>query len=175
MGPTLFDINNSRDFYQKLLEDFDDYMGNTGSARHAMNCAITAHHMHDWVWVDFLKRNIELRKRLGIKSRNDFIKWIVEKSIWFSLVQGISNGSKHMQYDPALKAQHVGGWGVAKWDEHNWGQTHLVIDMGGDDPGSRYMHIATLLEVVVRFWRDFLRAYGPYPELPVGKTQLATP
>ena len=49
----MFDIINSRDFYQKLLEDFDDYMVRQGSARHAMNCAITAHHMADWVWGRF--------------------------------------------------------------------------------------------------------------------------
>ena len=49
----MFDINNARDFYQK--EDFDDYMQRPDSARHAMNCAITAHHMADWVWGDFVK------------------------------------------------------------------------------------------------------------------------
>jgi hypothetical protein len=29
----MFDIINSRDFYRKLLEDFDDYMGQQDSAR----------------------------------------------------------------------------------------------------------------------------------------------
>jgi hypothetical protein len=41
-----------------------------------MNCAITAHHMHDWVWVDFLKANKPLRSKLNIKNRDSFIKWI---------------------------------------------------------------------------------------------------
>jgi hypothetical protein len=51
----MFDINNSRDFYQKLLQDFDDYMEQQDSVRHAMNCAITAHHLADWIWGDFVK------------------------------------------------------------------------------------------------------------------------
>jgi hypothetical protein len=46
----MFDINNSKDFYAKLVADFDDYMQNLDSARHAVNCAITAYHVHDWVW-----------------------------------------------------------------------------------------------------------------------------
>lgn len=171
----MFNINNSRDFYQKLLEDFDDYMNNPGSTRHAMNCAITAHHMHDWVWVDFLKANKALRTKLNIKNKDGFVKWIAAQSVWFGLVQGISNGSKHMQHDDALHAHVVGGWDVATWDQSTWDQTHLVIDMGGGDPGLQYMDIAMLLEVVIRFWRDFLRAYAPYPSLPVGKTQLSTP
>jgi hypothetical protein len=54
----MFDINNSRDFYAKLLADFDDFMESADSARHAMNCAITAHHVHDWVWSDYLKNDV---------------------------------------------------------------------------------------------------------------------
>jgi hypothetical protein len=30
-----------------------------------------------------------------------------------------------------------------------------------------------LFEVVIRFWRDFLRLHGPYPELPKGRTLLS--
>jgi hypothetical protein len=62
----VFDIVNARDFYQKLLEDFDDFMRQPDSARHAMNCAITAHHMADWVWGDFVKSDAALKARLGV-------------------------------------------------------------------------------------------------------------
>jgi hypothetical protein len=30
-----------------------------------------------------------------------------------------------------------------------------------------------LFEVVLRFWRDFLRLHGPYPELSRGRTLLS--
>lgn len=169
----MFDINNSRDFYQKLLEDFDDYMGNLNSARHALNCAIAAHHMHDWVWADFLKEDDQLRAKFGIdKKLTSFIKWIEAQSIWFGMVQSISNGSKHFTRNNAFHAQRVGGFGLGKWGEDSWGNTHLVVDMGGEDPAFRYMHIANLLEVVVRFWRDFMTDYSPYDDLPTGKTKL---
>jgi len=69
----MFDINNARDFYQKLLEDFDDYMQRPDSARHAMNCAITAHHMADWVWGDFVKGDAALKAKLGIKKKEHFM------------------------------------------------------------------------------------------------------
>ena len=37
----MFDIKNAIDFYAKLLAEFDDFMADQASARHAMNCAIT--------------------------------------------------------------------------------------------------------------------------------------
>jgi hypothetical protein len=79
----MFDINNSRDFYQKLLEDFDDYMQQQDSARHAMNCAITAHHMADWVWGDFVKGDAALKAKLGVKDKAAFMNWIDSQTIWY--------------------------------------------------------------------------------------------
>lgn len=83
----MFDINNSVDFYAKLLAEFDDFMADQASARHAINCAITAHHMHDWIWTDFLKDNDALRRKLGIgNKKSDFAAWAGEKSVWFTVV-----------------------------------------------------------------------------------------
>ena len=47
-------------------------MQHQGSARHAMNCAITAHHMADWVWGDFVKKDSVLKAKLGVKDKDDF-------------------------------------------------------------------------------------------------------
>src|SRR5262245_11977724 len=90
-------FENSKDFYEKLLAEFDDFMMHQDSARHAMNCAITAFHVHDWVWNDFLKQDQALRAKLGIgNKKHDFAAWIVHKgSFWFSAVGEIANGSKH--------------------------------------------------------------------------------
>jgi hypothetical protein len=34
------------------------------------------------------------------------------------------------------------------------------------------MPLTMLFEVVIRFWRNFLREHGPYDPLPEGKTKL---
>jgi hypothetical protein len=119
----MFDITNSRDFYQKLLEDFDDFMGQRDSARHAMNCAITAHHMADWVWGDFVKNGVALKAKLGIKDKNDFTRWIDSQTVWYGPVQGISNGSKHFIREEAKDrlaaatwlSAFMGGGGLAEY------------------------------------------------------------
>ncbi len=50
----MFDILNASDFYAMLVEDFDEYMDKPHSARLAIHCAITATHLHEWVWHDWL-------------------------------------------------------------------------------------------------------------------------
>jgi hypothetical protein len=53
--PPTFDIVNVHDFYRILGENFDEYMDNPLSSRLALNCVITAYHLHEWVWGDWLK------------------------------------------------------------------------------------------------------------------------
>lgn len=170
----MFDIRNSRDFYAKLLSDFDDFMENRDSARHAMNCAITAHHMHDWVWNDYSKNDETTRKRIGIsKDKNEFIKWIDANSIWFGMVQELSNGSKHFGRRASFETRRVAGYGMGGYGVGPYGNSYLEIDHGEGAGEHGFMVVADLLEVVIRFWRDFLRRYSPYRnDLPQGKTKL---
>ena len=86
-------------------------MQHLDSARHAMNCAVTAHHMADWVWGDFVKGDAALKTNLGVKDKNDFMAWIDGQTVWYGLVQSISNGSKHFIRDNAKGTQKVQGFG----------------------------------------------------------------
>ena len=168
----MLDINNSIDFYAKLLAEFDDFMEDQASARCAMNCAITAHHMHDWVWSDFLKEDDGARMRLGIgHKKSEFAAWISEKSIWFAMVQGISNGSKHFirQYDDRI--EKIAGYGMGSFGQGPYGQTYLAIDTHAEH--ARYLPLSHVFEAVVRFWRDFFKACGKGENLPIGKTTLS--
>jgi hypothetical protein len=156
------------------LADFDDFMENQDSARHAMNCAITAHHMHDWVWSDYLKSDETTRTAMGIsKDKNEFIRWIDANSVWFGMVQEISNGSKHFGRQSSFETHRVSGYGVGAYGLGPYGIPYLVVDHGEGAGEDRFRTVADLLEVVVRFWRDFLRVHSPHKsDLPRGKTKL---
>jgi hypothetical protein len=168
----MFDIQNSTDFYAKLLAEFDDFMSDQESARHAMNCAITAHHMYDWIWADFLKGSDAIRTELGIGNRkSDFAAWVAERSPWFAVVQELSNGSKHFvrQYDESI--EKVAGYGMGGFGEGPFGSSYLAIDMLTED--ARFLPLSHVFEVVIRFWRDFFRMCGKGAELPTSKTSLS--
>jgi hypothetical protein len=166
----MFDINSSCDFYRKLLEDFDDYMDHQDSARHAMNCAITAHHLADWVWGDFVKDDDTLKAKLGIKDIHEFRRWIDTQSVWYGVVQGLSNGSKHFIREAAEGTHKIGGFGTGGFGQGPYGMSYLAIEVSDTDP--KLLPVALLLEVVIRFWRDFLKWHGPYDPLPKGKVTL---
>jgi hypothetical protein len=85
----MFDIKTSRDFYEKLLEDFADLQADSKSARLAINCAITVYHMHEWVWGDWLKSDYATWKELGIRDKDTFIAWLDRNDVWFKLMQDI--------------------------------------------------------------------------------------
>jgi hypothetical protein len=91
----MFDIKTVDDFYAVLVADFDDFMDEPASARRALHCVITDYHLHEWVWGDWLKRDIETRKALGIRNKESFLAWIDRACVWFASVQNLANGTKH--------------------------------------------------------------------------------
>ena len=72
----MFDIITSRDFLAKLEADFADFEKEPGSARLALNCAITGYHLHEWVWGDWLKTDYAVWKALKICDFESFLAWI---------------------------------------------------------------------------------------------------
>ena len=136
-----------------------------------MNCAITAHHMADWVWGDFVKDDDALKAKLGIKDIHDFRRWIDSQSIWYSQVQNLSNGSKHFVRQAAEGTHKIGGYGMGGYGLGPYGQSYLAIEVSDTEP--KLLPVALLLEVVVRLWRDFLKLFGPYGEPPKGTTKLS--
>jgi hypothetical protein len=121
-GSGMFDIITSRDFLEKLEADFDDFMKEPYSARHALNCAITAYHLHEWVWGDWLKTDYATWKTLGIRDKDSFLAWIDKACIWFKTIQDLANGAKQFGSSENLKAERVGAppfmWGElgAGWE-----------------------------------------------------------
>jgi hypothetical protein len=165
----MFDLTNSREFYAMLVEDFDDFMAQPHSARRAVHCAITAYHLHEWVWGDWLKEDYGVWKAIGIRDKDSFRAWIESKCVWFLAVQDIANGTKHFIRDQGFETMRIGGYGQGPFGVGPYGQGYLLIDYGEGAAEHRWQPAAPLLEVVVRFWRDFFRAYRPSLDLPVSK------
>jgi len=186
----MFDVITARDFYVMVIEDFDDFMEEPHSARRALHCAISAYHLHEWIWCDWLKNDTAARERIGIKkSKDDFVAWVLRANVWFHYVQAMANGTKHLGRTnefatikvvaaPFAFDQLTAGWdqGVCNGPIHYVsgslpvgpkGQGYLILDLGEDAvPETRWMPVAHILEVVLRFWRDFFRYYRPGEDIP---------
>lgn len=165
MEAITFAIENSEDFYSMLVADFDEFHVEQTSSRLAIHCAITAYHMTDWVWGDWLKKDAKTRSALGIGTRQDsFRAWIDDHSVWFAYIRGIANGSKHFA-PQNFGTEAISGYGQGPFGIGPLGRSYLLVDFGPSLPNAeRYLTAGSLLEVVVRFWRDFLRAHRPDPD-----------
>jgi hypothetical protein len=105
-----------------------------------------------------------------------FKDWLDNRSVWYTQMQSLANGSKHFQ--PAnleIGMFTMRPFNTAAFNEvaFNDGFSYFVVDMGMLDGLPNMMPATHLFEVVLRFWRDFLRLHGPYPELPMGRTLLS--
>jgi hypothetical protein len=173
----MFDIVTSRDYLAKLEADFADFMKEPGSEQRAVNCAITAFHLHEWVWTDWLKADSARRQFFGAATKGDFVAAIVRACPWFLVMQEIANAAKHTR-EPSFKTIRVSLLPEARnlpnagAEDSHWdgpmpfltGDTEvLLIDNGPESEVHRWMLMGQLLYVVLQFWRQFFESYAPRP------------
>jgi hypothetical protein len=190
----MFDLITAHDFYAMLVQDFDDFMEEPHSARRAVHCAISAHHLTDWIWHDKICNDRNLKTKFGVSDLKEFAAWVDARSIWMTFIHDIANGTKHVRKKQSFEAMRVVSFPLsfdtphAGFDEGTWdapvryvqgsvslgrdGKGYLLIDLGGDAGEHRWLYTENLLEVVVRFWRDFFRLHLPLPELLVSKRHV---
>lgn len=80
-----FDIRTSVDFFQKLKEDYSEFMKDKTSSRIALNCAMTAWHLIEWVFHEYNTN----------KKLDNFQNEIKNKCSSMQIMKDISNGTKH--------------------------------------------------------------------------------
>lgn len=99
-----FEINNSKDLFNKLLEEYSDFDKQYLNPRFAVNCAITSWHLTDWTYQEFYKedtRFLDSKK----KDKNGCVKFIsgllkyqqylIKKCPELEYMRLITNGIKH--------------------------------------------------------------------------------
>ena len=156
-----FNITTCRDFYEKLKADFADFAEAQDSARLALNCIITAYHLHEWVWGNCLKTNHDKWKELGIRDRDSFVAWIERECPAFTTVQDLANGTKHFFQQQDVETRHIGGYGVGPYGVGPYGTSYLLIDYGADAGSQRYETAKDLIEAVITFWDNFFARHIP--------------
>jgi len=173
----MFNIITSRDFLWKLEADFDEFAKEPHSTRLALNCALTAYHLHEWVWGDWLKTDYATWKKLGIRDKDSFLAWIDKACPWFSTIQELTNGTKHFRATTfstefAVSPLYVYGEPATEYDQGypkpyvaDGGKGHLLIDFGRDTGPHRWQIAGALIDAVVRFWREFFFRYHPDPDI----------
>jgi hypothetical protein len=181
----MFDIRSHIDFYEMLVDDFDDFMKEQHSARRAFHCILEAYHLREWVWHDWIQNDENVRVALGIKTEREFNKLVNDSCIWFPYFRTLTNGTKHYEpdNDQSFEAFKVvampfalddpnAGLDAGAWDGPiryvsgslpvgPQGKGYLILDLGEGAGASRWIYTTHVVEAVLRFWRDFYRRFKP--------------
>lgn len=176
----IFDIRNHIEFYDMLVDDFDDLMREQHSARRAFHCILEAYHLREWIWHGLVENDPLLKEKLIVTNEKEFNTLIDRRFLWFPYLKDLTNGSKHFEerargfevYRVAAAPFSFEFWdagsGQGAWDgpvryvsgslpvgQDNKG--YLMFDFGEGAGEHRYLPVLHVVEAVVRFWRDTLR------------------
>jgi hypothetical protein len=143
------------------------------------------------LWHDKIDGSQELRQKLDVRSLTDFSEWVYTHSVWMRFISEIANGTKHVRNRQSFESMRVASLPFsfdtphAGFDEGTWdgpvryvqgsiplgknGKGYLLLDLGEGAAEHRWLYTENLLEVSVRFWRDFFRLYLPKPEVLASK------
>ena len=81
-----FDIKTADDFFRDLVfPQYQDFLDNNSSSRHALLSTITAYHVYEWVYRDKFKKDKFLQANPDELELSDLI----------DLARNIANGTKH--------------------------------------------------------------------------------
>ncbi len=151
----MFDVKDSVGFYKLMIENYDDFVENSGSTRHAINCAISAFHIAEWIWGDWLSTDYHTQSKLACRDRNAFMRWIDKQNPIFCAVRDITNGSKHFA-SKLRGTKATGNYVEEDYVEPGYQEQYLEIDVDGI-----WIEAIIIVEQLVIFWTAFFSTYRP--------------
>lgn len=174
-----FGITTARDFLNKLIEDQRDFeASHCQSARHAINAIMTAYHLHEWVWCEFVeprsnlrldfcidarrKKLAEKRKQKEVSPCSAFFDYLKEQCSALEDARKVTNGTKHFGLSKIPTGKTPGPFDPALFDPAIFHVSYLWIDRStGQDRGTRQRQNA---EVFIReladFWDGFFKQHS---------------
>jgi hypothetical protein len=123
-----FDIRTARDYLDQLVHQSQKDLRADPGPKTAIAAAIFCWHLHDWVWAQH--KGLLLTK-LGLKRIRGFVKFLLDNCEEFKAIEGIANGSKHVQAEQKEPSSTSGGWVQKDFVNFDWVQTSLSVEFRG--------------------------------------------
>ena len=141
-----FEIKTSKDFLNKLIIEVSDYERQLTSSRHAINAAMTAWHLVDWVYNEFNFNST-------FPNFSDFKIYIKSRCPKLQIMNDIATGSKHFQinsYPPKVQETklHEGAYSDEYSREYDISTLQVVVN-------NETYNFIDELENVRDFWKEY--------------------
>ena len=158
-----FRITSPADFLAKLKLERESLESDLTSSRHAINAAMTAWHLLEWVWGGAIQDDNATRLRLGAASKDfpTFRQFVLDKCPAMETMRCIGEGSKHFG--------GTAGTGVIETREHGGAFSSGFskafdisrLEVQKSDRTTAYFDLE--LDAVIQFWEDFFSRYLTAP------------
>ena len=149
-----YDIKTSFDFFRKLLDEREDFLKNPSSARYAINCAITAWQLHDWVYAERDKYPFMAQ----FKSKNHFRNYLYRDRN-FKTIHDLADGAKHYELTnrkTTILDTKISSWKNLSKNRPTNDTSQLFLTMDAGNVGMT-MSFDDLLYVITFFWYQFFK------------------
>lgn len=146
-----FNIKKSEGFFLKLLEEYDDFIKSKTSSRFALNCAMNAWHLVDWVYYEF-----NYSSKVGFTKLSDFQDSLKILCPSLQIMQDLTIGIKHHTLESHEKRAIVDETHQRKvfssGFSNGFSKKAFVIVM--KDGTTRYFEDE--IKIVIDFWTKYL-------------------
>jgi len=145
-----FEITSARQFLEKLHEDQKDFAASHClSGRHVLNAIITAYHLHEWIWGEWLEKCNNLRKEWGVDCAESFHEHLASKRCAaLEDARRLTNGTKHFK-NRIETGHHQGAFDAGAFSS-DFDIGHLWIDRDG-----KKQRAEDFIDELVKFWDQF--------------------
>lgn len=152
-----FEIENSKGFFQKLRDEYEDFDKAHLNPRFAINSAITSWHLTDWTYQEFFKNDLRFqdsrengRNISGLVKFQEFLKQSCPELEYMRM---ITNGSKHCKVNQSHRTIiSSGDFSPYDFNRHDFAVPRFVVvnEIGEE------IDFEKLLLATITFWEGFL-------------------
>jgi hypothetical protein len=149
-----FEIRTPEDFLRKLQEEYQDFFNDPTSSRHAINCAMTAWHLTDWIWATN-KQRIQTNI-VTVDGIDDLQRFVIAECPELEVIQCITNGSKHVRQGRSrVQSTHLRGGAFDRGFSRGFdiGGLEVVLDDGSA------VWFEDIIKAVADYWERFFNKY----------------
>ena len=135
-----FDIKDPYDFMHKMIvPEYEDFLANNSSSRHALLAIILVYHMYEWVH----------RKKFRADHFRAHYKNDGETLRLFELARGVANGTKHFR---STAETHIQAGFSSGFSEGFARPLNITLSSG------EIQSVDALLDKMVAFWTRHVEA-----------------
>lgn len=143
-----FEINKSHDFYMKLLEEHNDFKKNRTSSRFAINCAMNAWHLIDWVYYEY--------ETINFKDLKLFQSYCKNNCSSFQIMHDITNGAKHFKLDRHKSSVSDSYLHEGEFDD-SFDSSFNVSSLVLKDIDGQTIYFETEIRNVIEYWENYFK------------------